>query len=383
MNNVLASALFACAISIAPLASADEIAIPFGGITLLGNYEQGNRENPKTVALITHGTLAYGGHETIKGIQTALNERGLASIAHNLSFGIDRRDGMYNCSVDHIHREEDARLEIKAWVDHLKEERGVEDVILVGHSRGGRQVLQAASGGADVSGLVLVAPLTKAAEQASRDRFAELYGAEWGPMVEEARELRPNSSMQTPGFLFCPEATARASSVLSYYGEDPIGAEDLAAASNLRTLVVVAEEDEVVTDVEEAFEPLDDGERLYVAMVEGSEHFFLDFFADDVADLIVEFLNEDEQEQDFGIDWDAADLAYGEYLGAECTACHTSSGASNIPGIAGLPANYFYGALRAYGSGTRDNSAMKSVVDSLDTEQMIALSAYFETVEAE
>lgn len=367
----------AAALTLATSAVAEEISIPFGPIDLLGNFERAGDDTPGTVALITHGTLAHGGMEVIANLQAALADRGVASLAHNLSYGIDERRGMYHCAVDHTHRDEDADLEIAAWLDWLRGEAGAKQIALIGHSRGGRQVARAAANGAKVDAVILLAPATAGAETAAREGFEELYGAPWEPMVETARGMKPDASMDTPGFLFCPKAHVRASSILSYYGNDPVGAEDHAGKLKTRTLVIAAESDEIVTDVEESFADLDDGDRLTVEFVEGADHFFLNFYAEDAADLIVDFLN--KQGEDFGIAWDEADIAYGEYLGGECVGCHTPDGAGGVPNIHGLDPAYLYSALRAYGSGIRDNPAMVSVSKALDAEQMIAVAAYFAT----
>lgn len=74
----------------------------------------------------------------------------------------------------------------------------------------------------------------------------------------------------------------------------------------------------------------------------------------------------------------AADLAYGEYLAAECVTCHrTAVDQGAIPALVGLPTQYFVNALRDYRAGRRANPVMQNVARSLDDEQMAALAAYF------
>lgn len=74
----------------------------------------------------------------------------------------------------------------------------------------------------------------------------------------------------------------------------------------------------------------------------------------------------------------AADLAYGEYLSAECITCHrTTVDEGAIPAIVGLPKQYFVNALRDYRAGRRANAVMQNVARSLDDEQVEALAAYF------
>ena len=71
-------------------------------------------------------------------------------------------------------------------------------------------------------------------------------------------------------------------------------------------------------------------------------------------------------------------MAYGQHLSQECTACHRIDGVDNgIPSIVGLEKNYFTETLGFYKSGMRNNPAMSSVAQSLDDEQIKALSVYF------
>ena len=75
---------------------------------------------------------------------------------------------------------------------------------------------------------------------------------------------------------------------------------------------------------------------------------------------------------------EAADLAYGEYLAAECVTCHgAATGDGAIPAIAGLPKEAFLQALREYRGGLRRHPVMQNVARSLDDQQIEALAAYF------
>lgn len=77
----------------------------------------------------------------------------------------------------------------------------------------------------------------------------------------------------------------------------------------------------------------------------------------------------------------AKQLAYGKHLSAECTTCHRLDGVDNgIPSIVGWKAEDFVDTLNFYKSGARDNQAMKSVADSLDDQQILALATYFGTL---
>ena len=71
------------------------------------------------------------------------------------------------------------------------------------------------------------------------------------------------------------------------------------------------------------------------------------------------------------------DLAYGEYLSSECTACHLSEGGDGIPSIAGVAPSVFIMGLTAYRSEEREHPVMNMVAARLGDEEIAALAAYF------
>lgn len=78
---------------------------------------------------------------------------------------------------------------------------------------------------------------------------------------------------------------------------------------------------------------------------------------------------------------DVKALAFGRHLASECTSCHRIDGVDNgIPSIIGWPKDVFSETIKFYKDGARDNAAMKSVAQSLDDEQLMALALYFGTL---
>lgn len=75
------------------------------------------------------------------------------------------------------------------------------------------------------------------------------------------------------------------------------------------------------------------------------------------------------------------DVAYGEYLSSECTACHRDAGGSDIPSIRGLAPSVFIAGIVAYRNGTREHQVMNTVSRRLGDEEIAALAAYFSAVE--
>jgi cytochrome c len=74
----------------------------------------------------------------------------------------------------------------------------------------------------------------------------------------------------------------------------------------------------------------------------------------------------------------AADAAYGEYLAAECAACHREETANlAIPPLQGLSYDRLVAALEEYRNGTRRSEIMRSVARSLSDVEIEALADYF------
>lgn len=80
----------------------------------------------------------------------------------------------------------------------------------------------------------------------------------------------------------------------------------------------------------------------------------------------------------------AGDAEYGEYLAADCFACHPQAHPIGpMPPLHLLPPDYFKSALREYRSGVRDNLAMGLVARNLSDEDIESLAAYFQRLSAQ
>jgi cytochrome c len=77
----------------------------------------------------------------------------------------------------------------------------------------------------------------------------------------------------------------------------------------------------------------------------------------------------------------AGDLAYGQYLSAECVTCHQLSGKiDGIPSIIGWPDESFISVLNAYRKKERPHEAMQAIAGRLSDHDVAALAAYFSSV---
>ena len=249
--------LLAATLGVLSPAHAEEVKLEHKGLTLNANLEKADANWPAgPVVLMVHGTLAHNGMEIITTLQGLFADRGVSSLAINLSLGLDDRHGMYDCKTPHTHKHTDALDEIGAWLGWLKGE-GAERVVLLGHSRGGNQVAWFA---------------------AERD----------DPLVSEGREA---SFMEQVGFIYCEDAKATAEAFVSYHGSDSrMDTPALLPKINKPVLVFVGSADEVVVGLKEAMTPLAESGAVALEVIDGADHFFRDLYAEDVVDQSVEFI---------------------------------------------------------------------------------------------
>ncbi|MBR0988329.1 alpha/beta hydrolase [Bradyrhizobium liaoningense] len=285
----------------APASAAEqELELSVHGRTTLATLRTPAAMTPDTpLVVMTHGTLAHKDMEVIQGVAKALEQRGIASLAHTLSLGLDRRKGMYDCAVRHDYVVEDAVAEIGAWAARARSMSRL--VVAFGHSRGGNQVARylAASETPAVAGGALLAPVTAKAEADLRASYAKTYGKPLEPVLELATKAvvagRGGEWMDVPGFIYCRNAVVTARAFASFYGRD--AGQDtaaLVARAKLPVLVLAATKDTVVPDVAAAFTSLagSSGGRVQLDKIEDADHFFRDLFAEDVADRIAEFIKQ-------------------------------------------------------------------------------------------
>lgn len=296
LKGLLAAAAALVCFAGAAMAEPETVELDIGGKTALADLVQPGTSEANGVLLITHGTLAHKDMELMEALQTALAGRGVASLAHTLTLGLDRREGMYDCEKPHTHAHEDAEKEIAAWAAWLKD-NGADRVWLLGHSRGGNQAASYAARQGGVEKLILMAPATGEDAEKAAASYKARFEADLAPLLEKARTLvedgKGDEMIDMPGFIFCPEGKASARGVVSYYG----GGETRDTTTHVPDigapiLVIAGSADSVVPDVEEKFAPLADGEKLRLEVVQDADHMFLEFFAEDAADLVAEFVKE-------------------------------------------------------------------------------------------
>ena len=75
------------------------------------------------------------------------------------------------------------------------------------------------------------------------------------------------------------------------------------------------------------------------------------------------------------------DIEYGQYLAAECAACHRTGASEGIPPINGMDAEVFVALMLAYRSKEMENPVMQMIAGRLDDEQIGSLALYFSQLE--
>ena len=276
-------------------ATAEEVKLEYAGRTLNANFVLADGKGLSDGAiLITHGTLAHNRMELIATLQTAIAERGLNTLAINLSLGLDDRYGMYDCSVPHRHLGRNAAKEIARWVDWLKG-KGVADITVMGHSRGGNQTARYAAQELDpaVKQVVLLAPTTWDAGKVTA-KFKKRHNAPLADVLARAEAMaaagRGQELMAGVGVLYCPGTDVTAQTFLDYYRPDPAhDAPSIVGEIKVPVLVIAASQDRVVTDLPEKMTGRVGGNVGFI-VIEDAGHFFLNFFAEDVADAIAKFV---------------------------------------------------------------------------------------------
>lgn len=292
--------LFALALLVLPFMpaaqAAEDVQINHEGMLLNAAYEKAGADAPERVVVMLHGTLAHNRMEIMSTFRKLLAEQGVASLSVNLSLGIsDRASAMYDCPTLHQHQHTDAVGELKLWVDWLAAQ-GVQEVVMLGHSRGGNQVARymANAPHAVVKSAVLVAPATQANYAASMDKYAKDYGADMRALLKdaEARQARGDQSPMALSFIYCRDTQALPLSVISYYREDAdMHTPTVVAKTQHPMLVIAGGSDNVVADLPAAMESIADGERVRFEVVDDADHFFRDFYAEDTIALVMEFMS--------------------------------------------------------------------------------------------
>ncbi|NVK19290.1 MAG: alpha/beta hydrolase [Methylocystaceae bacterium] len=294
MHKLICSLLAGLWLVSAGQVHAEEVSLKLpNGLTAFGSLDLADGKSLKEdgVVLFVHGTLAHKDMALVAAQRSLLNEREINVLAINLSLGLDKRTGMYDCAVPHTHKHSDAMDEIAGWIDWLKEQ-GSSTIILTGHSRGANQVAWFAAE-RDVSAvekIVLIAPQTweEGKEKAS---YKKRYNKDLTPILKEMTEAKSDEMKSGVDFIYCADTTVKADSFVNYYTPDQrFNTPDLLAKINKPVLVIAGSADQVVSDLPEKMAKVKQ-DHVHFQTIEDAGHMFIDFAGEDLADAIAEFLH--------------------------------------------------------------------------------------------
>ncbi len=292
----LPAALIGAIFSLAPL-RAEEVRTDHQGLDVTGELSIASGESLKQdgVVLLVHGSLGHDRMEIISAQQELLREAGINSLAITLSLGLNERRGMFDCSIEQDHRNEDAAEEIRSWVDWLKAQ-GVTNIVLAGHSRGGNQAAIYAAKYLDkaVRKLVLIAPLAQTAGSAASD-YEQRFRKPLQPTLEEAErrvaEDNSTSLLTGVGFLNCDNARVTAAAFVNYYGPNQnLYTPSLLPFLKIPTLIVAGELDPLTAELTPAIEGIPDRKTITFRIIPGADHYFRDLAAEDLSREIKGFV---------------------------------------------------------------------------------------------
>jgi pimeloyl-ACP methyl ester carboxylesterase len=296
----LFAAMLAVMLAIQP-AHAEPVSNEYLGLEVNGNLELAPGKTLRTdgAVLIVHGTLAHHRLEMIAALQNNLKQRGVNSLAITLSLGLNRRQGMFDCKLEHDHRHGDAADEIVSWVEWLQS-KGASKITVLGHSRGGSQAALALveRGDVGVARLILAAPLLQSETELAA-RYQEEHGQTLAPLLAKARKHvedgEGDTLLDVPGFLYCRPARVTAAAFHDYYEPDPQhNVLRLLEQINTPALLILAGDDRIVPSLAPAVKVVQGenrlGARTVVETIDGADHFFRDLFGDELADRVAAFV---------------------------------------------------------------------------------------------
>ena len=281
----------------AQVAQAEEVKSTYNGLTVNANVILAEGKTlADEVVLFTHGTTTHNGRETYRSIQALLAENGISSVAPNLSLDINDRHGEVDCTTLQSHTHHDAMAEIDFWVKWLAKQ-GAKSVTLMGHSRGGNQTAwYSVEQDSDlIKKVILIAPQTWSKEAEHKD-YEKKYHLALQPILTGAEKLvkvgKGDSQLKNVNFIYCKETNATAEAFVSYYRADErMDTPTLLKKATKPTLVIIGSADTVVADLAEKMTTVNNP-LVSSYIIEDSDHFFLDFFAEELVEQAVGFIQQ-------------------------------------------------------------------------------------------
>ena len=271
---------------------------------LLNGFYSSSSEKSKSIALILHGTRGHQNLELVTSLRDSLLDNRVDSLTINLSYGINNRaNDFLPCDIEHKHKQSNSRSEIKLWYEYVRK-IGYEKIYLIGHSRGGWDIINFyenldLKNQDAINSIILIAPISETWESSIK-KYKKQYD------INIANLDRQRIEKLKINFLGCENATVYSDSFLDYYlisGDhdslDKIDGQFSAKGLNLHLLntlgevyIITASDDSIVPDTYKIVKNIE-GKRKNIELhqLDGADHFFRDFYFDDLMDLIIERIN--------------------------------------------------------------------------------------------
>lgn len=270
-----------------PLASAASISLPYQSISLNAEINP-SEDKSKPFFLILHGTFAWHGMELPSTLQSLLLEEGYGSLAMTLSLNEDNRTGFFDCSHLISSKHGDAQQEISVWIKYLNDQ-GYNNILLIGHSRGGAQMAEfALRNPSQLSKVFLIAPMTWDKKQV-HDSFNQQSKLSIDIIFDYIKTGKI-TQLSKQKILHCDDATITADAFRSYYQEAPQkDTPQLLSITKVATRVYLGAEDPSITDsfiAKKSF--YENNSEVSYLIIEDADHYFRDFAAEDIISDIIE-----------------------------------------------------------------------------------------------
>ena len=261
------------------------------GIILNANLSK-NLQND-SVYIIVHGTRGFKTMEIIKSLEQKIFHEGHDVLSINLSYGINNRnDSFLSCDIMHTHSEHESVREIIHWYEYLLS-KNYKKISLVGHSRGGYNIIQAAEliNNKDLE-LHMLAPIVDT-YIGTRDYYETEHNLPYDQIIQNNDEYIISEKYPSINFLFCENAQVSSNTFRSYldFSENKnkypftFSILKLLNESNNKIFIYSGTSDEILFDSYKMFDSI--GKRnLTQYIIEDADHFFRDIFLDDVIDLM-------------------------------------------------------------------------------------------------
>jgi pimeloyl-ACP methyl ester carboxylesterase len=288
-----------CGFLIGTSVQAKEVSLTLNGQTLNADLVMAKNKTLKDgVVLFTHGTWMNNQYSTAKMVKTNLPEAGLNVLAINLSLGQNNRHNkaIVACDKMQSHRHTDALKEIGAWVQWL-EQQGVNNITLMGHSRGGNQTAWYASlhnSDPIIKHIVLLAPQLWNAQTVKKD-YKKKYHKDLMPLLAKAKKMvqagKGNELMPHTDFVYCPNIAISADRFVDYYQVNPkMDTLYLLPKIKKPVLVFSGTEDTVIHHLAQKMKPIiRKYKNIQTYEVQDATHSFTDFAGEEVAQQILHF----------------------------------------------------------------------------------------------